>query len=164
MFTVSQVAKKARVAPNTVRYHVRDYPDLFSEAARGLHGNRLFNDDDVAAFCSLVALKNSGMALAEAAERLRTQQVPPVIDVAARPLQDPASSQEALQALQTLPLVISSMKAQMDALRNDFTALQHERATERKNDKLQGALWGATLMLGVVALALWLLWLLAVIY
>lgn len=168
MLTVSQVAKKARVAPNTVRYHVRDFPDLFSEAARGLHGNRLFNDEDVAAFCSLVALKNSGMSLVDAADRLRSQQAPPVIDVAAMPLQDPASTLQgkktALETPQTLPLVITSMQTQIDALWNDFRALQHERATERRNDKLQGALWGGILMLGVVALALWLLYLLATIY
>lgn len=158
MLTVSQVAKKARVSPNTVRYHVRDYPDLFSEAARGLHGNRLFNDEDVAAFCSLVALKNSGMPLAEAAQRIRGQESPPVIDVAATPLQSPASTLQpqktALEAAFAIQQVQSSLQAQIDALRATQTVLLRAAV-------LWGALWGSIWTLTVGAFVLWLLWLLA---
>jgi DNA-binding transcriptional MerR regulator len=121
MLTVSQVARKAKVSPNTVRNHVRDFPDLFSEAARGLKGNRLFNDDDVEALCSLVALKDSGMPLAEAAMRLRSQEAPSVIDIDATPLQHtanaPQTPQMAPDALQAILLSHNSLQRQIDDLR-----------------------------------------------
>lgn len=91
MLTVSQVARIANVAPNTVRNYAREFPDLFSEAARGLQGNRLFDDDDVAAFCTLVQLRASGLALSEAAERLRSNAAPHVIEGQITRLQEAAS-------------------------------------------------------------------------
>lgn len=151
MLTVSQVAKKARVAPNTVRNHVRDYPDLFSEAARGLKGNRLFNGDDVEALCNLVALKDSGMPLAEAAARLRSQEAPSVIDVAATSMQEASSQNTALDAPLALLLVQSDLQRQITALRRSQTILLRAAV-------LWGALWGAVAALAAGAFFLWVLW------
>lgn len=92
MPTTSQAASRAGVALNTVRNYVRDFPDLFSEGARGLQGNRRFSEDDVEVICTLVALKNSGMALADAVDRLRTQEAPTIVDVPSTTLQEPATS------------------------------------------------------------------------
>lgn len=152
MLTVSHVARIAKVAPNTVRNHVRDFPDLFSEAARGLQGNRMFNEDDVEAICSLVALKDSGMPLAEAAMRLRSQEAPTVIDVAATPLQRPASPQEGPQAPLATQLALSTMQQQINAL-------QRQHATLLRAAVLWGALWGAIAALAFAAFVVWVLWL-----
>lgn len=157
MLTVSQVAKRANVAPNTVRNHVREYPDLFSEAARGLQGNRLFGDDDVEALCSLVALKNSGMPLADAAERIRLQAAPSVIDVDATTLQAPATAQDAPQIT---ALALSSVQSQIEALRADFRTLQGHQQRVLDAERWQGRVQGAIAALAAGAFVLWLLYLL----
>lgn len=126
MMTVSQVARKARVAPNTVRNHVRDFPDLFSEAARGLKGNRLFSESDVEALCSLVALKDSGMPLAEAAERLHVQEASPIIDVAATPLQNPSSPQQGQGAVLSVQVVYSSLQSRMETIERRIEARERQ--------------------------------------
>jgi DNA-binding transcriptional MerR regulator len=160
MLTVSQVARQANIAPNTVRGYAKKFPDLFSEAATPLQGERRFNDDDVATICSLVALKNSGMALMDAAERLRSQEAPPVIDAIATPLQAPASPQTALAAPQATLQPYNDLQRQIDEIRHAQRRLEIERATERRNDKLQGALWGAIAALVAGGFVLWLLYLL----
>lgn len=152
MLTVSQVARKARVAPNTVRNHVRDFPDLFSEAARGLKGNRLFNENDVEAICSLVALKDSGMPLAEAALRLRSQEAPTVIDIAATPMQEAASPQEARHA----PLATLDVQS---IVLSRFEAIERRLDAKARSDML----WhiGTGFWLGIVfcGFVLWVLYL-----
>lgn len=161
MLTVSQVARKARVAPNTVRNHVRDFPDLFSEAARGLKGNRLFDSADVEAFCSLVALKDSGMPLMEAAERIREREAPTVIDVGATPLQRAASPKEARSEEFLLPATITAMQRQIDAQNAEIKRAIRNQEILIDNAYKKGQERGAIVTLAAGAFALWLLWLLA---
>lgn len=142
MLTVSQVARKANVAPNTVRNHARDFPDLFSEAARGLQGNRLFNEDDVEVICSLVALKSAGMPLAEAADRIRTQEAPPIVDVVANePAMKPQEGQQGAFALQAIQ---SSLQTQIEAMHREHKA------------QLRRQLWshGVAFYLGMVTMGI----------
>lgn len=151
MLTTSQVAAKANVAPNTVRNYVREYADLFSEAARGLQGNRQFDEDDVQTLCSLVALKTSGMPLAEAADRLRSQATPPVIDVAAT--QASPSLQEAQEATFAVQRIESSVQPQIEALRLEI-ALLHAQQKTGMSLFVTGVIVGAAVVLVVVALVL----------
>lgn len=153
MLTVSQVARKAKVAPNTVRNHVRDFPDLFSEAARGFNGDRRFNSDDVEAICSLVALKDSGMPLAEAAARLRSQEAPTVIDVAATPLQHAASPQTALEASHPLMLVRSDLQHQIDAV-----VIRQDKQERKRDIWLVGTgIWIGMIIMAAIFFSVWLL-------
>jgi DNA-binding transcriptional MerR regulator len=145
MPTVSQVARIAHTAANTVRNYARDYPDLFSEGARGLQGDRIFNQGDVEVVCSIVALKNSGLTLAEAVERLRSQEAPPVIDVAATPVQQPANALQAPQASLALLSRIEAIERRQELL------LRH--------GVLWGVLLGAIATLAVVGFLVWVLYL-----
>jgi DNA-binding transcriptional MerR regulator len=158
MLTVTQAAKKAQVAPNTARKYVNVFSDLFSEDARGLHGNRQFNDDDVATLCSLFALKDAGMPLAEAADRLRTQEAPSLIDVVATQAStDVQAGQDASFALQ---VVQSSVQPQLDALRAEISAQQRDiamlvaRQTTGANQLIAGILIGFALALLLAGLLL----------
>lgn len=152
MLTVSQVARQADIAPNTVRGYVKKFPDLFSEAATPLQGERRFNSDDVATICSLSALKNSGMPLTEAAERLRSQEAPAMIDAVATPLQAPASPQTALDAPQAPIVVYADLQARIEAIERRQDVLLRAAA-------LWGALWGAVAALAFAAFVELLWWL-----
>lgn len=153
MLTVSQVARIANVAPNTVRNYARQFPDLFTEAARGLQGDRRFDDEDVATLCTLVQLRASGMTLAEAAHRIRGDATPAIIDVPASTLQDAASPTDAPEAPQTALVALSTMQARLDALERQQTTLLRAAA-------LWGALLGAIVALAAGSFVLWILYLL----
>jgi DNA-binding transcriptional MerR regulator len=145
MPTVTQVARIANVAANTVRNYARDYPDLFSEGATKLQGTRIFNEDDIEVVCSLVALKNSGLTLNEAVERLRGSGAPPVIDVAATPVQQPANALQAPHA----PL----------ALLSRIEAIERRQELLLRAAALWGALLGAIAALVLGGFVLWVLYL-----
>jgi DNA-binding transcriptional MerR regulator len=153
MLTVTQVAAKADIALNTVRNYAKAYPDLFSEDARGLKGNRLFNDDDVEVICTLVALKASGMALDDAAERLRSQSAPSIVDVGATPLQQASTNaQEAQEGAITVQAVLSNHEAQFVQLRGEIEALRTRQATGA-SQFLTGIIVG--ILCTVLVAALW---------
>jgi hypothetical protein len=58
-----------------------------------------------------------------------------------------------------VPVALSSLQRQIDALVRTTRRMEDERATERRNDKLQGALWGAIGALVAGAFVLWVLYL-----
>lgn len=145
MLTVTQVANKAGIALNTARNYPKWYPDLFSEDARGLHGHRRFNDDDVAAICTLVALKNTGMSLDDAAERLRSQASPPVIDVGATPLQQASTNaQEAQGDANALQVLQGDMLSRFEAI---------ERRQDTQDRKRDVWLVGTGIWIGIILMA-----------
>lgn len=154
MYTTHQVAQRAHVSDNTIRHYVRDYPDLVSPAARGENGARLFVEEDLQALCTLAALKRSGMPLPEAAERVRNQDVPPVIDVEAQP-----SLQESATSLQAPFAETLTLQQVYITLQRDHAALQR-----RHEAHLRRQLWthGVAFYLGVVTMGVvfWLVWLL----
>jgi hypothetical protein len=95
--------------------------------------------------CSLVALKNSGLTLNEAVERLRGSGAPPVIDVAATPVQQPANALQAPQA----PL----------ALLSRIEAIERRQELLLRAAALWGALLGAIAALVLGGFVLWVLYL-----
>lgn len=151
MPTTSQAAARANIAPNTARNYVREFPDLFSEGARGLEGNRQFDEEDVQTLCSLAALKASGMTLNEAADRLRSQSTPPLIDVAAT--EASPSLQEGQEATYALQVIQSSVQPQLEALRLEIADVRARQSTG-VNLLITGIVIGAAITLIVVALAL----------
>lgn len=144
MLTVTQLARQANVAPNTVRNYTKACPDLFSEVARGVQGDRRFDSDDVATFCTLVQLRASGMTLAEAADRLRRDEAPPLIDGAASALHHAANAQDAPQAFAASLVAYNDLQRQIESLR------RAQRVTVRR------ALWshGVAFYLGMVTMGL----------
>lgn len=142
MPTVSEVARRANTAPNTVRNYARAHPDLFSEGANRLQGNRIFTDEDVATFCSLVQLRASGLTLAEAADRLRRDDAPAIIDVAASTVQEAANAQDAPEAHEAPLAAYNDLQRQIESLRHA------QQATVRR------ALWshGVAFYLGMVTM------------
>lgn len=157
MYTTHQVAQRANIADNTVRHYVRDFPDLVSPAARGENGARLFSEEDLQTICSLAALKRSGMPLSEAAERIRNQEVPPVVDVNVRDtLQPPANAlQVAEDNATSLQLAFNALQAYREADKAQIAALQRQ---------VRDQLWthGVAFYFGMVTMGVifWLVWLL----
>lgn len=154
MPTTKQVAKIANVSEQTVRNYTRDYAPLFSTAARGENGTRLFSDEDVQVFCAIADLRKSGVPPAEVIERVRVGNV--VIDVAPQnnPHEATQSPQTALEAPQMLMVVRSDLQRQINEIKRT-------QATLIRAGVLWGVVLGAIGALGVGAFVLWALWLLA---
>src|SRR5688500_4613646 len=104
MYTPTQVAKRAQVHPNSIRNWARDYADPLSPQASGEAGPRLFNDEDVQIFCTVAALRKSGMSPAEVANHLRNGTAPSIVD--ATPQQSLQQPTESLQMAQDAPLAL----------------------------------------------------------
>lgn len=155
MMTPAQVAKLANVSVNTVRNYGRDFADLLSPDARGEHGPRLYSDSDVETICTIAALRSSGVPPAAVAERIRNQDVPPVIDVASTPpLQDPPIEAQATQETAFgLQAIQSSLQARLEAV---------ERRIEARAKQGEWYAWmnGVTFGLALATVVFVLLWLL----
>ncbi len=155
MMTPTQVAKLANVSVNTVRNYGRDFAELLSLDARGENGPRLYNDSDVETICTIAALRNSGVPVAEIAERIRNQEVPPVIDMAATaPLQEPPTELQApSETAFALQAVQSSLQTRLEAV---------ERRLEGRAKQAEWYAWlnGVTFGLALATVLLVLLWLL----
>lgn len=149
--TTRQLAKLAQVSEQTVRNYTREYGVLLSAQARGEAGTRLFDDEDISIFRSIVALRKEGVPPTEVIGRIRRGDI--YIDHTT-PQQTTQSPQTALEAPQALMLVRSDLQRQIDAIRRSQDVLLRVAV-------LWGMLWGAVAALAVGGFVLWLLWLLA---
>ncbi len=113
------------------------------------------NDSDVETICTIAALRNSGVPVAEIAERIRNQEVPPVIDMAATaPLQEPPTELQApSETAFALQAVQSSLQTRLEAV---------ERRLEARAKQGEWYAWlnGVTFGLALATVLLVLLWLL----
>lgn len=115
MQTPTQVAKKANVSAQSIRNYSTEYADLLSETASRTHGPRLYTDEDVQVLCTIAYLRRAGVPRDEIAERIRNEEVPPLIEVSANALstepQQPlkTASNEAL----VVHMALSAMQRQM---------------------------------------------------
>lgn len=145
--TTRQLSKIAKVSEQTVRNYSREYRDLFTPAARGEDGPRVFSDEDVQVFCSIASLRREGVPPAEVVERLQRGDV--YIEATPNSPQATPTPQEATPALM---LALSGVLARLDALERNQELI-------RRNDKLEGAMWGIVVGLAVAALYWWTLYL-----
>src|SRR5690606_2640200 len=81
MSTTAQVAKRANVSVQSIRNWSREYAELLTPAARGEAGPRVFADKDVEVLCAVAALRKSGVPRDEVMERLRSEDIPAVVDI-----------------------------------------------------------------------------------
>lgn len=152
--TTRQVAELAKISEQSARNYTRQYGELLSPAARGETGPRLFNDEDVQVFCAIADLRRENVPQAEIIERLRRGDIFVDVPPQHEPQQATTSQNTALDASQALPLAITAMRREIDALRRTQTILL-------KAAVLWGVVLGAIGALSVGAFVLWLLWLLA---
>lgn len=152
--TTRELAKIADVAEQTVRNYSRDYAVLLSPKARGDLGSRLFDDEDVRVFCSIVALRKDGIPAAEIVKRIRGGDI--FIDHT-KPQQTtpntPQATQTALDAPQLLFVVRQDLQRQINEIKRTQAVLVRAAM-------LWGALLGAITALVLGAFVLWVLWLL----
>lgn len=142
MYTPAQVAKRANIHPNTVRKWASEYAALLSPQTTGA---RLFSDEDVQIFCTIAALRRSGMPPADVAASIRDK-APTVVDVA-------PNAQDAPQATQAYVEPLSSTLVPYIALQSRVEAL--ERRVESNGAQLiTGIVIGAAITLTVVAIVL----------
>lgn len=162
MLTPAQVAKLANAHPNSVRKWSADYAEFLSPAASGEHGPRLYTEQDVETIRTIAALRNSNVPPAEVAQRLRNQDVPPVIEVEPtqpytpplhEPTQTPHEPTTALQGYMdtstALHAVTTALQAHSEATQRRIATLEHELDNYRKRD-----LWthGVAFHLGMVTM------------
>jgi DNA-binding transcriptional MerR regulator len=137
MLTTAQVAKRANIAHNTVRNYAKEYSELVSPDARGENGERRFSDEDAETICTIAALRKSGVPPSEVVERIRNQEVPPVVDVDVtlpqNTLQEPSEiPQNAPEASYALQVVSNTLQARLEAIERqiaDQRVQQHDRWT-----------------------------------
>jgi DNA-binding transcriptional MerR regulator len=134
--TTRQLARHAQVAEQTVRNWSRDYGELFTPAARGETGPRVFSDEDVQVFCSIATLRREDVPPAEIVERLQRGDI--YIEATPNRPQATPSPTDTPQSPQTALVALSSIQARLDAV-------------ERRQELLlrHGVLWGA--LLGAIA-------------
>lgn len=167
MPTPAQVARKANVTPQTIRNYSTQYGEFLSPEARGENGPRVYNDADVEILCAIASLRNSGLSTDEVIERLRNQEVPPIVDVTPQPpLNEP---QEALNAGQGELLAPQPVQFQMqrdevvysrldaidtvnEMIREQLVTMRQEQK-DRVNYGVTMLIIGAAGMLVAVALA-----------
>jgi DNA-binding transcriptional MerR regulator len=161
MQTPAQVAKLANVTAQTIRNYTDTYGELLSTAARREDGSRLYTDEDVRILCDIASLRKSRVPPGEIIERIRNNEVPPIIDVTPNvPSNAPQEpSKDAPDAPLALQLVVPSLQRQMDMMER-----QIETLARRVEAKDRGAVWwarleGAALALIAGAFLLFLLWL-----
>lgn len=160
--TTRQMAEIAGVSEQTVRNYTRRYAELLSPQARGETGPRLFNDQDVQVFCSIAAMSRENIPPQEVIERIKDGDV--YIDHTTPQQTTPNAPQSPQTPLEASPapiVVYIDLQRQIDAVVRRQDAFDIERATERRNDKLQGALWGAIVALAAGCFVLWILYLLS---
>jgi DNA-binding transcriptional MerR regulator len=159
--TTRELARIAQISEQTARNWSREYAELLSPSAQ--RAPRLFDDGDVQTFLSIAALRRANVPPGEVIEQLRAGDV--VIDVTNHntPQQQATTGHttavEARSEALLVPVALSSLQRQIDALVRTTRRMEDERATERRNDKLQGALWGAIGALVAGAFVLWVLYL-----
>lgn len=147
--TTRQLSKIANVAEQTVRNWTRDYSELFSPAARGGNGPRLFSDEDVQVFCAIASLRREGVPSAEVIERLQRGD----IYIEATP-NSPQATPSPSDVPQAALVALSSVQARLDALERTQTTLLRAAA-------LWGALLGGIAALAAGGFVLWALYLFA---
>lgn len=152
MQTPAQVAKQAHVTAQTIRNYSAEYADLLSSAASRTNGPRLYTDEDVRVLCTIAGLLRSGVARHEISERIRKQDVPPIIDITPQtPSIEPQmpAQETALMA----QMVLNNHQSRIEALERSMVAQRRDtiRAAE-----IRGAAWA----LGAGAIFLWALYLL----
>ena len=153
------MARLARASEQSIRNWSRDYGEWLSPGARGDRGQRLFDDADVQTMCTIAELRRANVPPDEVMARLRASDV--YIDVApsaddhTTPQQTTPSPQHAIEGPSDallLPVALSGLQARIEAI-------EREQARTRRNDRIDGAILGATLALAFVALVVWWLWL-----
>lgn len=161
MLTPTEVARKANVSVQTVRNYTREYANLLSPGARGEVGTRLFSDEDVEVFCTIAALRKSGVPPGEIAQRIRNNEAPPIIDVTpqATPQEATGSPQAALEATPSLQAQPTSLEVRVVAVEtvNDMILKRLDAMREEQKDRINYGITmlviGAAGMLVAVALA-----------
>lgn len=157
--TTRELARLAKISEQSVRNYTRDYAELLSPQARGETGNRLFDDADVQTLCAIAELRRENVPPDTIRERLSRGDV--YIDVATDDHNTPqqaTSAQEGPQAHVLALVVQHDLERRLDAVERAQQLLEAERATERRNDKLQGALWGAIAAFAFGGFVLWSIW------
>lgn len=161
MLTPTEVARKANVSVQTVRNYTREYADLLSPTARGEVGTRLFSDEDVEVFCTIAALRKSGVPPGEIAQRIRDNEAPPIIDVTpqAKPQEATEGPQTAIEATPSPQAQPTSLEVRVVAVEtvNDMILKRLDAMRDEQKDRINYGITmlviGAALMLVAVALA-----------
>ncbi len=162
MLTPTQVAKLANINPNSVRNYSSTYAEFLSPDARGENGPRIYSAADVEIICTIAALRNSGVPPAEVIERIRNQDVPPIVDAepATPSLQEPPRSLQTTQEPSTaLQAIQSSIQARLDAVERrheaDVARLERQRLEDveraEKQQRRDADLLITGIVLGVLA-------------
>lgn len=152
--TTRELARVAQISEQTARNWSREYAELLSPGAQ--RAPRLFDDGDVQTFLSIAALRRANVPPGEVIQQLRGGDV--VIDVTDHntPQQQATTGHttavEARSDVYLLPVALSSLQARLDALERNQELI-------RRNDKLQGAMWGAIAALVAGGFVLWVLYL-----
>lgn len=162
-----ELSRIAKVSEQTVRNYTRDFGALLSPAARGEAGQRLFDDQDVQVFCTIATLRKEGVPPGEVIERVRrgdmyieaTPSRPQATPSAQHPTTPPQNDTAAHSDDLLLPVALSSLQSQMDALRADFRTMQRQHIAQQQHQEAQqrgATLWAALLgvIVGLVAAAL----------
>lgn len=161
MYTTKRVAQRAGKSDNTIRNWVAEYPDLFSPGAQGDSGQRLFTGEDAQTCEAIAALTATGLPIQEAVNRIRTQEAPPTIDVAARPLQQPSTAlQPSAEASTIAQQAFSAMQSHIDTLARDLALVKQWQAERDKEAIYKAERRGATVALIFVGFLLLFAWLL----
>jgi DNA-binding transcriptional MerR regulator len=157
MLTPAAVARLANIHPNTVRKYSEQYGALLSARARGEHGDRLYNDEDVATIRTIAALRSSGVPPGEVLARIQAGDAPTVIDVEPQPstpLHNPTQPLHGDVAPLAVHMAYMSLQSRIEAVERNQARLLSEALR-------WGMVLGAIGALVAGAFVLWLLYLMA---